>query len=148
MNIYYYHQQLYAKIWDSTSPISDHIGFYFNLCHRIIEASHHLDDVTIVNALLSSLPHTPTWDVVKQNLLYQGTKLTLERVTTDLASVYNCQIQEDISNGGKTKAHQLALVSKSEGGKNKNGGKKKKKNGTRKPGADYPCHECGATDHW
>jgi hypothetical protein len=71
-NVHYQYQQLYLKKWDGNSPISDHITFYLNIHHRSIEAGHCVDDTMVINALLLSLPCTATWEVVKQNLLYQG----------------------------------------------------------------------------
>lgn len=98
INVYYHYQQLYSKKWDGTSSISEHIGFYMNIRRRFIEAGHRVDDITIVNALLLSLPRTPT----------------LEAVTTELVMVHDRVVQEDIAEGVDKRFKTLALVSQSE----------------------------------
>ena len=165
INVYYHYQQLYSKKWDGTSSISDHIGFYMNIRRRFIEAGHRVDDITIVNALLLSLPRTPTWEVVKQSLLQQGQKLTLEAVTTELVMVHDRVVQEDIAEGVDKRFKTLALVSQSESsspnrGKsgNNSGGKGGNKGGknqaSRKERArqlakpDDVCNRCGGKGHW
>jgi len=69
--------------------VLDHIAFYLNICCQFIEVGHYVNDITIVNTLLLSLPCAPTWDIIKQHLLYKGNALTLDDITTELISVHN-----------------------------------------------------------
>jgi hypothetical protein len=129
--------------------MSDHIAFYLNICHRFIKAGHSVDEVTVINAMLLSLPRTATWEIVKQSLLYQGTNLTLEMVTTELVTVYEWMVQEDLAGGVKT----LALVAKqgnsgSNKNSNKNQQKKKNSSGWRQAKPEDTCHTCGEKGHW
>ena len=94
-NIHFYYQQLYTKQWDGTSLISNHVGFYLSICHQFIEAGYKPDNYTTTNAILLSLPHTPTWEVMKSNLLYHGPMLTLEAVSAELMSIYEQVTHED-----------------------------------------------------
>jgi len=87
----------------------DHIGFYINIRQHFIKAGHQVDNITIINALLSLLPHTPTWNVVKQTLLQQGQKLTLKMVTTELTMVYNYITQENIAEGTDKQFRTLVM---------------------------------------
>jgi hypothetical protein len=156
-NVHYQYQQLYLKKWERNSPILDHIAFFLNIHHCFIKAGHRVDDITVINTLLLSLPHTATWKVVKQNLLDQGDQLTLEIVSTELATVYERTVQEDLAGGVKT----LALVMKdgspnssksdSNTGSNKGGNGKKGKGkgkGKQQPKPEDICHTCGEKGHW
>jgi transposase InsO family protein len=152
VNIHFYYQELYSKKWDGHSSMSDHIGFYLNIRRRFIEAGHHIDNSVIVNSLLLSLPHTPTWEVVKQNLLYNQSRLTLENVTAELLAVFDRILHEDDAKGMKS----VALVSKGDNdasgskkdGKDGKGKKKGKKKGKREPKPDDICHNCQEKGHW
>lgn len=88
INVYYYYQQMYAKWWDGNSPLTDHLGFYMNVHCQFIKAGHTIDNYTILNVILLSLPCAPTWEVIKQNLLFCSMLLILETVTTKFLSVY------------------------------------------------------------
>ena len=110
-------------------------------------AGHKPNDYTIINAILLSLPHTPTWEVMKSNLLYHGPMLTHEAVSAELMSIYE-QVTHEDSAVSKT----LAFVSK--GDNNLSGSKpnfkstkgKMKKRWEPKP--DNICHNCGKKGHW
>jgi len=73
--------------YNKCTIISDHIGYFLNLCHHIIEAGKKLDDIYVVYAILLSLPRSSIWDVIKQNLLDKGKALTLDMVSAKLISV-------------------------------------------------------------
>jgi hypothetical protein len=129
--------------------MSDYITFYLNIHRHFIKAGHSVDEVTVINAVLLSLPCTTTWEIIKQSLLYQGTNLTLEMVTMELVTVYEQMVQEDLAGGIKT----LALVAKQgNSGSNKNGNKnqQKKKNGSgwRQAKLEDTCHTCREKGHW
>ena len=70
--------------------MSDHIGSFLHLCCYITESGQKLEDIHIVHAILLSLPHSGIWDIVKQNLLYKGSGLTLNAVIAKLLSVSDC----------------------------------------------------------
>ncbi|KAF7761189.1 transcriptional regulator family: Zinc finger, CCHC-type [Agaricus bisporus var. burnettii] len=153
INIHFYYQELYSKKWDGHSSMSDHIGFYLNIRHRFIEAGHRIDNNVIINSLLLSLPHTPVWEVVKQNLLYNQSRLTLKNVTAELLAVFDRILHEDDAKGSKS----LALVSKGDNeasgskkadGKEGKGKKKGKKKGKREPKPHDICHNCQEKGHW
>ncbi|KAJ3563959.1 hypothetical protein NP233_g8606 [Leucocoprinus birnbaumii] len=163
INVHYLYQQLYSRKWNENSPISDHVSFYLSIRRQFIEASHRVDDVTVINALLLSLPHTPTWEVVKQNLLYKGPSLTIENVTTELASVYNRLMLEDTADSVNKKMKTLALVSTQSNSTSKKPGKGGSKQGGRKKNLsieerkerakkytkpDDVCKKCGRKGHW
>ncbi|KAJ3557795.1 hypothetical protein NP233_g11654 [Leucocoprinus birnbaumii] len=162
INVHYLYQQLYSRKWNENSPISDHVSFYLSIRRQFIEAGHRVDDVTVINALLLSLPHTPTWEVVKQNLLYKGPSLTIENVTTELASVYDRLMLEDTADGVNKKTKTLALVSTQsdssrrpgKGGSKQSGGRKKLSVEERKARAkkytkpEDICKKCGRKGHW
>jgi len=67
--------------------MSDHIGSFLQLRHRITDSGQKLEDIHIVHAILLSLPRSGIWDVVKQNLLDKGSGLTFNAVTAELLSV-------------------------------------------------------------
>ncbi|KAJ3560539.1 hypothetical protein NP233_g10770 [Leucocoprinus birnbaumii] len=163
INVHYLYQQLYSQKWDGNLPISDYISFYLNICRQFIEAGHRADNVTIINALLLSLPHTSTWEVVKQNLLYKGVDLTIEKVSTKLVSVHDCIMLEDKANGVSKKMKTLVLVSTQSNSTSKKPGKGGSKQGGRKKNLsieekkerakkytkpDDVCKKCGRKGHW
>jgi len=92
--------------------MSDHISYFLNLCHSIIEASEKLDNIHVVYAILLSLLCSIIWDVIKQNLLDKGKALTLNIVSTELISVHdhNEHDRNVEETKKKTKAKQLALT--------------------------------------
>ena len=146
-NIHFYYRQLHTKQWDGNSSLSDHIGFYLGLRRRFIEVGHVPDDITIINTILLSLPNTPTWEVVKSDLLRRGTKLSINEVSAELMSVYERNTHEDA-----IAAKPLALVSKDDHGF---GGRKFTQKSTKKgikpkrvPKPDDTCHNCGEKGHW
>jgi transposase InsO family protein len=141
INVYYNYAQLFAHPWNGSTPMSDHLGFYYNIRRRFLGAGKHIEDETIINAIFVSLPTTPTWEVVKQSLLHQRTTLTLEEVTTELVSVYERTLHEKTAGGSKA----LALFSN--GNNTSRKGKKKKQN-KREPKPSDTCHNCGALGHW
>ena len=108
--------------------MSDHISYFLNLHHHIIEAGEKLDDIHVVHAILLSLPHSSIWDVIKQNLLDKGKALTLNMVSAKLISIHNCnecdQVVEETEK--KAKAEQLVLFVKATGSF-ENSAKKNKK---------------------
>jgi len=110
INIHYHYQQLYSRKWNGFLAVSNYIAFYLNICHQFIEAGHCVDNTTIINTLLLSLSCPPTWDVVKQYLLYKGDALTLDDITTKLISVNDWIVQEDIADNIDNKVKTLALV--------------------------------------
>jgi len=64
-NVHYNFQELYLRKWDECTSMSDHIWLFLNLKHHITEASHKLEDILIVHAILHSLPHSNIWDIIK-----------------------------------------------------------------------------------
>jgi len=95
--------------------MSDHIGLFLNLKHRIIEAGHKLDDILVVHAILHSLPHTNIWDVVRCNLLDKGKGLTLDILTAELISVHDYSEHDRLANEKENmlKSEQMVLFTKS-----------------------------------
>jgi len=70
--------------------MSDHIGSFLQLRCCITESGQKLEDIHIVHAILLSHPRSGIWDVVKQNLLDKGSRLTLNAVIAELLSVSDC----------------------------------------------------------
>jgi len=102
-----------------------------NLKCCIAEASHKLDDILIIHAILHSLPHSNIWDIVKWNLLDKGKGLTLDILTAELISVYdytecNCLADEKEK---KAKSDYVVLFTKSTSSSN-NPKKRGKKSNT------------------
>jgi len=131
--------------------MSNHIGYFLNLCHRIIEAGKKLDDIHVVHAILLSLSYSSIWDVIKQNLLDKGKALTLDMVSAKLISVHDCNERDQVieETKKKTKAEQLALFVKTTGSSG-NSAKKNKKgklvDKSKKPKVWPPgtqCNTCG-----
>jgi len=156
VNIHYYYQDLYAKKWDKRTIMSDHISYFLNLHHHIIEAGEKLDDIHVVHAILLSLPHSSIWDVIKQNLLDKGKALTLDMVSAELISVHDCNEHDQVveETEKKAKAEQLALFAKTTGSSG-NSAKKNKKgksvDKSKKPKVQPPrtqCNTCGQERHW
>jgi len=114
-NIHYYFQELYLKKWDEHISMSDHIGSFLNLKHRIVEAGHKLDDILVVHAILHSLPHTNIWNVVRRNLLDKGKGLTLDILSTELIFVHDYSECNCLANEKENmlKSEQTALFTKS-----------------------------------
>jgi len=133
--------------------MSDHIGSFLQLHHRITESGQKLEDIHIVHAILLSLPRSSIWDVVKQNLLDKGSGLTLNAITAKLLSVSNriereCQLDESEK---KQKTDQLALLAKSSSNTDNPGKSKNMKKGKFKPkwrSTGSTCHTCGEKEHW
>ena len=94
--------------------MSDHIGYFLNLRHYIIEAGEKLDDIHVVHAILLSLPRSSIWDVVKQNLLDKGKALTLDMVSAELISVHDRnerdQVVEETEKKAKAEYHKWSLT--------------------------------------
>lgn len=143
------YQQLYAKKWDGHTSMCDHICFYLNVRRRFIEADHKVDDYVIINAILLSLPISPTWEVIKQNLLYRGNALTLDNVSAELMSAFERITLED-----NLTTESLAFPS--EGDQFSSGSKpdtkstktKIKSKSNRESNPDGVCHNCGEKGHW
>jgi len=57
--------------------MSDHIGSFLQLHHRITESGQKLEDIHIVHAILLLLPRSGIWDVVKQNSWIKAADLPL-----------------------------------------------------------------------
>jgi len=95
--------------------MSDHIGSFLNLKHRITEARHKLDDILVVHAILHSLPCSNIWDIVKQNLLDKGKALTLDLLSAELISVHDYAEHDHQANENekKSKSDQMLLLAKS-----------------------------------
>jgi hypothetical protein len=147
-NIHYYFQELYSMKWDGYSSMSDHIGNVLSICRKITDSGQVIDETLIVHTLLSSLPSSASWNVVKQNLLSCGTNLDLDIITTELLAAYN-----RITHNSNKKTRQLALYSNDPGNQNKNwnkGNGQKNFNKPKKCGAkpDDICHNCGGKGHW
>jgi len=90
INVHYYYQELYTKKWNEHTTMSDHIGSFLQLRCRITESGQKLEDIHIVHAILLSHSRSGIWDVVKQNLLDKGSRLTLNAVIAELLSVSDC----------------------------------------------------------
>jgi len=58
INVHYYYQELYTKKWDEHTTMSDHIGSFLQLHHRITESGQKLEDIHIVHAILLLLPRS------------------------------------------------------------------------------------------
>jgi len=133
--------------------MSDHIGSFLQLRHRITESGQKLEDIHIVHAILLSLPHSGIWDVVKQNLLDKGSGLTLNTVTAELLSVSDRierERQLDKSKK-KQKTDQLALLAKLSSNTDNPGKSKNMRKGKFKPkwrSTGSTCHTCGEKGHW
>ena len=112
--MHYYFQELYLRKWNEHTSMSDHIRLFLNLKHRITEASHRLEDILIIYAILHSLPHSNIWDVVKRNLLDKGKGLTLDVLTVKLISVYDYSEHNRLADkkDKKAKSDQIALFTK------------------------------------
>jgi len=137
--------------------MSDHIGSFLHLWHRINDSGQTLDDIHVIHAILLSLPRSGLWDIVKQNLLDKGTALTLDIVTAELLSVHDRTERERILDEmeKRQKSNQMALIAKSSlnssAGGSTPGMKKKFKKGKFKPWerpTDTTCHNCGEKGHW
>jgi len=130
----------------------DHIGFFLQLHCHITKSGQKLEDIHIVHAILLSLPHSGIWDVVKQNLLDKGSRLTLNTITTELLSVSDhiereCQLNKSEK---KQKTNQLALLAKSSSNTDKPGKSKNIKKGKFKlkwRSTGSTCHACGEKGH-
>lgn len=133
--------------------MSDHIGSFLNLKCCIVEASHKLDDILVIHAILHSLPCTNIWDVVRRNLLDKGKGLTLDILTAELISVHDYSKRDRLAdkNDKKLKSEQMALFTKSASsstyfGKKPWRGKLNDKPLTCPTGTK--CHICGKEGHW
>ena len=133
--------------------MSDHIGSFLNLKCCIVEASHKLDDILVIHAILHSLPYTNIWDVVRRNLLDKGKGLTLDILTAELISVHDYSKRDRLAdkNDKKLKSEQMALFTKSASsstyfGKKPWRGKLNDKPLTCPTGTK--CHICGKEGHW
>ena len=109
VNIHYYYQELFTKKWDGHSPISDHIAFYYDIHCHFLEADHNINDQTIINVMLMSLPDLPVWEIIKQSLLQQGKGLKIDDVSTKLSLVY-----EQKSHKNSISIKTVALISKND----------------------------------
>lgn len=147
VNIHYYYQWLYAKKWDSHSPITNHIGFYLDIWHCITDPGYKVNDHTVINAILLSLPNTIAWKVMKQNLLHRGNSLMIENMTAELVSMYDHASQEENASN-----RQLAFISKPSntlsGSKADARSLKKKTKLKHEPKAEDTCYNCGEKGHW
>jgi gag-polypeptide of LTR copia-type len=112
-NVHYYLQELYSIKWDGYSSISDHIGNVLSIHQKIMDSGQIVDETLVVHTLLSSFPPLACWDVIKQSLLSHGTSLTLDIVSSELLSAYEC-----ISWDSDKKTRQLALYSNEQGSQN------------------------------
>jgi len=94
--------------------MSDYIRSFLNLKHRITEASHKLEDILVIHAILHSLPYSNIWDIVKQNLLNKGKGLTLDVLTAELIFVYDYSEHDCLADekDKKAKSDQIALFTK------------------------------------
>jgi len=136
--------------------MSDHIGSFLNLKRHITEASHKLEDILIVHAILHSLLCSNIWDIVKQNLLDKGKDLTLDVLTAELISVYDYSKHDHLADekNKKAKSDQIALFTKplsSSNDSRKRGKKAKYLNKEKKPRTQpigTKCHVCGQEGHW
>ena len=154
--MHYYFQELYLRKWDEHTSMSDHIGSFLNLKHHITEASHKLEDILVVYAILHSLPRSNIWDVVKQNLLNKGKGLILDVLTVELISVYNYSEHDRLANekDKKAKSDQIALFTKplsSSNDSRKRGKKAKHLDKGKKPRtrpAGTKCYVCSQERHW
>ena len=137
--------------------MSDHIGSFLHLCHRINDSGQTLDDTHIIYVILLSLLRSSIWDIVKQNLFDKGTTLSFNIVTAELLSVHDCIERECIldETEKRQKSDQIALVVKLSLGtstkSNTPGMKKKFKKGHFKPWrqlTNIMYYFCGEKDHW
>jgi len=152
-NIHYYFQELYLKKWDQHTSMSDHIGWFLNLKHCIIEAGHKLDDILVVHAILHSLPRTNIWDVVRHNLLDKGKGLTLDILSAELISVHDYSKHDCLANEKENmlKSEQTALFTKSSSSSTHSEKRPWRGKSNDKPSI-HPfgtkCHICGKEGHW
>ncbi|KAG5728163.1 hypothetical protein E4T56_gene19311 [Termitomyces sp. T112] len=130
INVHYYFKELYTwKYADSTS-MADHIAAMLNIKNKITVASKELPNIYVAHALILSLPHMSSWDLIKIQL-FGMEMLTSKDVLTQLQAEYNCQFC------GKESETALLASKKSDG----------KKKG-QKPKADDKCHYCKSLGHW
>jgi len=133
--------------------MSDHIGSFLNLKHRIVKAGHKLDDILIVHAILHSLPRTNIWDVIRRNLLDKGKGLTLDILSAELISVHNYSKHDRLANEKENmlKSEQMALFTKSSLSSTHSEKRPWRGKSNNKPSirpSSTKCHICGKEGHW
>jgi len=157
INVYYHYQELYMKKWNEQTTMSDHIGSFLHLQHRINDSGQTLDDIHVIHAILLLLPRSGLWDIIKQNLLDKEMALTLDIVIAELLSVHNRTEREHIldETEKRQKYDQMALIAKSSLNSSARGStpgmKKKFKKGKLKPWkrpTNTTCHNCSEKGHW
>jgi len=154
--VHYYFQELYLRKWNEYTSMSNHIGSFLNLKHRITEAGHKLEDILVVHAILYSLSCSNIWDIVKRNLLDKRKGLTLDVLTTELISIYDYSEHNHLADkkDKKAKSDQIALFTKLSSSLNdsrKRGKKTKHLDKGKKPrtrSAGTKCHVCSQERHW
>ena len=146
INVHYYYQELFMKRWNGLTSISDHIGFYYGIQRRFLKADHRVDDLTIIHAILLSLPTSPAWEVIKQTLLLRGKSLKLDNLSTKLTLVFEHKSHEE---NASTKSVALVAQTNNEFSGSKGNLRSRKTNQKCcKPKHDNVCYNCGEKGHW
>ena len=146
INVHYYYRELFTKRWNGLTSISDHIGFYYGIRRRFLEADHKVDDLTIIHAILLSLPTSPAWEVIKQTLLLRGKLLKLDDVSTELTLVFERKSHEE---NASTKSVALVAQTNNEFSGSKGNSRSRRTNRKRRePKQDDICYNCGEKGHW
>jgi hypothetical protein len=113
--------------------MDEHIVCLLDLSHQITSSGEKLDDLHLTQAMVLSLPKTPSWELVKIPL-FELAMLTSELVSTRLLQEANRCTRE--KNGTDTALYV-------QGGKGKG---KPRTPGKAKPSDE--CRRCGEKGHW
>ena len=81
-------QQLFASIWDGTSPISDHIASLRTLETQLAGMKFSIDQRVLTFILLNSLLKTLEWNSFMSSVIntVEETKLTLDAIEVHILS--------------------------------------------------------------
>ncbi|KAG5716116.1 hypothetical protein E4T56_gene10867 [Termitomyces sp. T112] len=90
INIHYYFEKLYIQKYADGTSMANHIAAMLDIKNKIIAASKELSNIHVALALVLSLPHMSSWDLIKIQLFEMET-LTSEDMSTHLQAEYNCQ---------------------------------------------------------
>jgi hypothetical protein len=111
--------------------MDEHIASLLDIAHRIHSAGKKLEELHLAQAMVLSLPKTPSWELVKI-LLFKMRTFTSELVSTKLLQEANCQVREKSESG-------TALVIRD---------KLKRKPKKGKAQLTDECHKCHKKGHW
>src|ERR1700731_3990386 len=69
-NAYYYLKELYTKKYVDGTSMEDHIAALLNLRQRIVQSGGTVDDSQMSQAMILSLPETPSWELITVQLIH------------------------------------------------------------------------------